>query len=80
MLVSRRLRQSCQPFIKCRGFAKKDDSVSVEGEAESEKQKFTKKKPIRNQKPEEGAEMGSMNPKQKIDAMQTFYDASEIAL
>lgn len=65
------------PFIKARAFSKDDylDTVDVDSDLEEDAAPVKK---VRNKKNKDS--MDGLNPKQKAEALQQFYDASEKAL
>ena len=78
MLISRRLRQPLQPFFKARSFSVDDylDSVDVDSDLEEDAAPVKK---VRTPKRSKDSLTG-LNPKQKAEVLQQFYDAAEKSL
>ena len=80
MFITRRLRQPIQPFIKCRAFSADDflDTQDVDSDAEEESGTAAKKVKALNKK--KNKSIAGVNPKQRLENLQTFYDAAEASL
>ena len=79
MFITRRLRQPLQPFFQCRLFSVDDiDTPDVDSDAEEDGAANAKKAKVMSKKKSKNATI--VNPKQRVENLQTFYDAAEAAL
>lgn len=80
MFMTRRLRQPLQPFFQCRSFAVDDylDTPDVDSDAEDDGAATAKKAKVMSKKKNKNST--TVNPKQRVENLQTFYDAAEAAL